>query len=144
MIAVTHRRGLDRGQIGTGTRLGIALAPPVLPVQDTRQEAVLLFLAAELLQDRPQHRNAEGQDARRMGKRAFLLEDVALDRGPARAAKATRPIAGQPALFVQDGVPFLDLGLGQFLEQADLFGQPLGQAVLQELADLGAEGLVFR
>ena len=67
-----------------------------------------------------------------MGQRAFLLKDVALDRGPAGAAELNRPVAGKPSLLVQDAVPFLDLVLGQLLMKPDLFGQPRGQPVPKE------------
>ena len=77
-----------------------------------------------------------------MGERAFFFEDMALDRGPAGAAELDRPVAGQPAALAQGRVPFLVLGLGQFLVQTALCGQPFGQAVPQELADLGAERLI--
>ena len=43
MVAFTDGTRLQRGEIGTGTGLGIALAPPVRTVENTRQIVVVLL-----------------------------------------------------------------------------------------------------
>src|SRR5690606_15141092 len=43
VVAVRYGRRAEGGQIGTGARLGITLAPPVGGIQDARQEAGFLF-----------------------------------------------------------------------------------------------------
>src|SRR5262249_62249641 len=46
MIAVTHGLGAHPGEIGSRARLGIALAPPVPPGENTRHELALLSALA--------------------------------------------------------------------------------------------------
>ncbi|KAG1292159.1 hypothetical protein G6F64_013706 [Rhizopus arrhizus] len=104
-VAVTHRAGLERGKVGAGSRLRIALAPPVRHAQHARQEARLLFGAAVLHEYGPDHGEAEGQQARRARLEALHFEDQALQRVPARAAVLHRPVGRAPAVVGQDVVP---------------------------------------
>src|SRR5690606_40754232 len=59
VIAIAHRAGLQRGQVGTGARLGVTLTPPVLPGQDARQVFLLLLFGTEL--DRSEEHTSELQ-----------------------------------------------------------------------------------
>ena len=63
MVAVALRRGLQRGEVGSGARLGKALAPPIVEVGGARQEALLLLLGAELDQHRADHGDVERRTA---------------------------------------------------------------------------------
>ncbi|MCY1397119.1 hypothetical protein D3C76_508730 [compost metagenome] len=105
MVAVAHRAGFQRSQIGTGTRLGIALAPPVLAGEDARQKTCLLLGRAELDDHRSDHVDAERQDPWRAGGGALFVEDVLLDHAPAGAAVLHRPANGQPAALVEQAHP---------------------------------------
>src|SRR5690606_38241325 len=86
VIAVAHRRGLHRGEVGTGPGFGIALAPPIEAIEYARQPVTLLSLGAVFDQDRPQHAYAKRHDARRAGQGTLILENEALHSAPAGAA----------------------------------------------------------
>src|ERR1700682_4553671 len=63
---------------------------------------LLLRLAAEGVDDGPDHADAESKRRRRRRHLQFLVEDVMLHRGPAGAAIFLRPVRHAPALLVQD------------------------------------------
>src|SRR3546814_9391527 len=88
-----------------GTRLGVALAPPVGQVEDTRQVVRLLLGGAELHDHRRDHVDPEGHQPRRAGGGALLLEDVPLHRQPAGPAVLRRPVDAEPAALRQRGLP---------------------------------------
>ena len=46
VVAVAHRAGLERGEVGAGVRLRVALAPADLAARDLRQVLALLLLGA--------------------------------------------------------------------------------------------------
>ena len=48
LVAIPLGLGLERGQVASRARLGVALAPEVVAVVDARQEALLLRLGAEM------------------------------------------------------------------------------------------------
>ena len=113
MIAVAHRLGADRGEVGARARLGIALAPPVLAGQNPRQEFLLLRVIAERIDHGADHGDAERQRRQRSGARRLLFEDEALGDRPAGPAIFLRPQRRDPAFLVQDAVPEQHLLLGQ-------------------------------
>ncbi len=142
-IAFAHGGGLQGGEIRAGARLGIALTPPIGAVQNAGQPVVFLLFGAELVQHRAEHGDAERHDARGMRQRGFGLEDEALHHAPIGAAAVFRPVRGQPAAIIEDGVPFLHVRLGQVLTPAHLVRQPRRQLVLEKCAHFLAEGFVF-
>src|SRR6185295_280065 len=123
--------GLERGEIRPGARLGEALAPPDIEIADARQEFLLLVLAAERDDHRPDHLRAERQGLRRGGLLHLLLEDIELHRAPARAAMLLRPVRHRPAFLVEDALPGDDV----FLDVADALGGLLADAVRQVLLE---------
>ncbi|MNE18700.1 hypothetical protein D3C80_1117500 [compost metagenome] len=144
VVAVAHRAGLQRGQVGAGARLGVALAPPVAAVEDARQVAGLLLGGAELDDHRRDHVDAEGDQPRCPEGGAFLLEDVLVHHAPAGTAEFHRPVGGIPAAGIEDALPALVVGLVQVLAEAHARGDVRRQFGAQELAHLIAEGELFR
>ena len=61
MVALIDRAGLQRGQIGTGARLGIALTPAYLSASNLRQEMFLLRFGAEVQQCGAKHPDAKAR-----------------------------------------------------------------------------------
>jgi len=59
MVALTLRRGAQRGEIRACPGLRKALTPPNVEIGDARQKALLLRLGAKGYDDRPDHRHAE-------------------------------------------------------------------------------------
>jgi hypothetical protein len=142
-LAAALCTGFQRSQVGAGTRLGIALAPPVLARADARQEVRLLRRRAEGHDHRRHHAQAEGHQRRRAGVGAFLFKYVLLGGRPARPAKLHRPGRGHPALAVQGTVPEQVVVLVQALAAQHLGAERGGQMGVDEAPDLGAEALVL-
>src|SRR5271156_5508729 len=142
VVTVTHRLGADRGEIRAGPWLGIALAPPVVAGQDTRQEALLLRFVAKCVDDRADHGDAERQRRQRAGARRFLFEDETLGNRPARTAILLRPEWRYPALLVENAMPEQHLLLAQIgLWIGDAhFG---GIILLDERANVVAKRRIF-
>src|SRR3546814_14399593 len=89
------------------------------------QDLVLLLFGAEATDDGPEQLEPQHRQARCVGEGAFLLENIALHRRPAGAAAFHWPVIGEPALAVQDALPFAaDVRL-------DEHGQ-IGRAALRE------------
>ena len=63
IIAVAFGAGLQRGEVRSGVRLGIALAPADQARGDLRQMLLLLRLGAVFQQRRPEHPDAERLDS---------------------------------------------------------------------------------
>jgi len=105
--------------------------------------ALLLLGAAEGHDHRRHHHRAEGHHARRAGERAFLLEEVALDDVPARAAELLGPGPAVPALLAEDLGPALHIVLRQVKGVVHLVADVLGQVLRHPGADLLAERLFF-
>ena len=97
--------GLQAREVGAGTGLGIPLAPPVDSVADTGEEALLLLLGPEGIEDRRQHGDAKGQNTEGVGPGLLLGPDVFLGRRPAGSAQLDRPGRRGPALLGEDPVP---------------------------------------
>ncbi len=105
IIAVPDSPASQRRQVGPGLRLGKALAPDFLPLQDRRQIARLLFLGGIGDQQRRNgnqpHRNKLG----RMTPRAFFLKNILLRLRPAGTAICLRPARRGPASGIEAFVP---------------------------------------
>ncbi len=119
VVAIAHRRGLDRGQVRARAGFGVALAPPVRTVQDARQPVVLLLPRLPyLISTGAEHVHAKRHQTGGTGQGALVVKNELLDRAPAGAAVLGRPVVGQPATLVEHGVPAFQVLLGQ------AFGQP--------------------
>ena len=70
VVALVLAPGLQRREVGAGARLGIALAPADLALDDLRQVLGLLLLVGELQQHRAQHPDAERDQRRAVARRA--------------------------------------------------------------------------
>ena len=99
IVAVALGAGLQRGEVRSGVRLGIALAPADQARGDLRQMLLLLRLVAVLQQRRPEHPDAETRQ-RRAGadRRHFLAQHLVLGAIEPSAAIFLRPVRHGPAL----------------------------------------------
>ena len=142
---LTFRARLEAGEVGAGAGLGKALAPEIGAIQDAGQEIGFLLVSAEMADDRAEQLEAQDRQAGRVGQRTFLFEDIALDRRPAGAAAVGRPIIGEPALGAQDRLPLAaNVRLHEHARRrAHAFAQMLGQIIVEEAADFGAERLIL-
>jgi len=143
VVALALGAHLDRREVRSRARLGVALAPPVVERKDARQEAALLCGAAESDDHRPDHGHAEGHEARRPGVGALHVEEVLLHRRPAGAAELLRPADPRPALGMQDLVPAHDLLPLEATPGEHLVPDRSGQARIDEGAHLAAERLLL-
>ena len=106
VVAVAFGAGLQRGQIRSGVRLGIALAPADEPGRDLRQMLFLLRIGAVFQKRRPEHGNAErGQRLPRADRRHFLAHDLGLFAIEAAAAIFRRPMRHGPTLVAHPFEP---------------------------------------
>ena len=92
---------------------------------------------------RAQHIHAKRHDARATRQRTFSVENKPLHGAPSGAAMGLRPVVGQPAAGVEDGVPFFLVGFAQALAGFHLVGNAGGQMVPQEGPHIVAEGLLL-
>jgi len=120
VVALLAGAGLQRGEVGAGARLGIALAPDHLAADGRRDIGPLLLLAAGLEQGRHQHRDALARQAgREAGPRELLGDDEGLERVRlgTEAAIFLRNRAAGIALLDQQLLP-LDGALGRLVNAA--------------------------
>ncbi|MNQ86181.1 hypothetical protein D3C85_1013680 [compost metagenome] len=144
VVAIAHRGGSQRRQVGTRARLGEALAEPVVHVRHARQEMLLLLLRAEGDQHRADHVHVEGDGLRRRRHVQLLLEDVVLGGAPGLATPLRRPGGTGPALGVQDPHPAHHLFLGQALTELHLAANLRRYGTLQEGTDFVTKGQFLR
>ena len=105
VVAVAYGFCAQRSEVGTGAGFRITLTPPVIARQDAGKEAGLLLGRAEGVNNRANHRQAEGHGADAIGSRQFFGPDETLRRGPAGAAIFNGPCRGDPAFFRKYAVP---------------------------------------
>ena len=85
VIAVALGLGLERGEVGAGVGLGVALTPADLAATDLRQVLALLLLGAVAQQGRPDHGEPEADERERQAAPGQLLrEHLGLAPGRAR------------------------------------------------------------
>ena len=143
VVVLAHRAGLDRREVGAGAGLRVALAPPVLLREDPREVMRLLRRAAERHDHRRDHVQAERDEPRPAGRGALFVEDVGLHRRPVEAAVLPRPVAGEPALLVEDLLPADVVVLSEPPVVQHLRGDIAREIRLHERAHLFAKGLLF-
>ncbi|MNJ21628.1 hypothetical protein D3C77_159840 [compost metagenome] len=151
VVAAILGAGLDRGEVGPGARLGIALAPADLAAHDGRQETLLLLLRAEGQQRRTQHPDAEaGQRQLRLEAAHLGGQHLGLLAGKPAAAVCARPFRRGPAArghavqpqLVRGGLEHGVAAAPDVILVAVARTAHLGRAVrLQPGARLGAERL---
>src|SRR5579885_2099818 len=73
VVAAILGARLQRGEVGTGSRLRVTLAPSNFAARDLGQMLALLLLVAVLQQRRPEHPDAEAVERRAAAERAHLL-----------------------------------------------------------------------
>ena len=117
MVAVPHRAGAERGQVGAGARFGEELAPDLLAGPQQTQKALSQFRGAES-QDRQrgQHRQRSREDDERL-----LLQGVVV-AAPLRAGL----VAPEVGAGVGETGPFAQLGdVARRLSRLVRAGDPL-------------------
>jgi len=111
VLAVLHRASLERGQVGAGVGLGVALAPDLLAGEDFGGVALLLLFGPVGDDRGAGHADAQDvQDGRGLGQRHLLLQDQLLHEGESLAAVFLGP--GEPD---ESGVEELALPAAQRL-----------------------------
>src|SRR5262249_16729957 len=110
---------------------------------DAGQEALLLLVAAEGVDDWPDHLGAERDDPRRALFRQHILEQEATGDVPARTAVLLGPSIGEPALAAERLLP-----RHVIVAVVMLAGEGLGpgrrrEVLAREGTDLVGEGLVL-
>ena len=109
LVALALGLGLDRGEVGAGARLAVALAPPHFAARDAGQEALLLLGSAERHDHRRDHHRAEGHDRGAPARAHSSSNRCCCDGCPARAAEFLRPAVAEPALLAEDLGPALQI-----------------------------------
>src|SRR5439155_6822396 len=98
MVAVVDCTGAQARQITTGVGLGKALAPQFVSVEDARQVAALLLVAAPVNEARTQQvEGARGRQYRRPGADILFVEDHLLHKARTAAAILLGPRDPDPA-----------------------------------------------
>ena len=131
IVAVAFGAGLQRGEVGAGVGLGVALAPADQAGGDLRQMLGLLFLGAVFQQRRPKHPDAEARQRRpRAHRRHFLAQHLGFGAVEAAAAVLLRPVRHGPALVAHPLEPHLlrfggELGVAAAPEHIVVIGDRL-------------------
>ena len=99
VVAVALGAGLQRGEVRSGVRLGITLAPADQAGSDFRQMLLLLRLVAVFQQRRSEHPDAKTRQWRpRAHRRHLLAQHLVLGAIEPPAAIFLRPVRHGPAL----------------------------------------------
>ncbi|MCY1436386.1 hypothetical protein D9M71_525100 [compost metagenome] len=140
MITVAHRASPQAGQVGTGARFRIALAPPVFGAENIGQKAHLLLRRAELDDHWANHVDAKRHHARGTYGGTLFFEYVFFHHSPTRAAELNRPAGRQPATLVEQTHPGHHVMLVEALAMTTTRSNVGRQLVAQECTDLLAKG----
>lgn len=144
--AVLHRPGRHPGQVGTGSRLGIALAPQLIPGRDRGEKPLPLLLATVRQQCRRQQVFTHVVDAvRRTRQCVLLMENDLLQQGRA-SAMWLRPAEADPTVDTQAPLPLMAELEALVLAARSAGGTKLcefaGQIGSEPVPPLVAEGLI--
>jgi len=145
VVAVAHRAGLQAGEVGARTRLGVALAEHDVARHDRRQVLGLLLGRAVLHDHGTHHAQPHGEDAGRVDRSTFAREEIALGGVPAGAAIYLGPGWRRPAALGQHLVPaHTGCNIGEHAARlATGFAQIFAQIFVKETADLVTEGFIL-
>src|SRR5262249_2286075 len=134
---------LERRQVRSRAGFRVALTPPILAGEDTRQVILLLPGAAERDDDASHHVHAERDPGRSTGLGAGFVEQVLLHCVPTRAAIFRRPAGRNPAPLEQDLLPADVVLLAEPVMLQHLARDVGWQVGANECAYLRAESLLF-
>jgi hypothetical protein len=141
LVAVSHRPGLERGEVRAGVRLGEALAPDLVGGEDRREVALLLLIVAVGDNGRPAHGQAEDVGhLRRTGTSDLLIEDRLLDEARPRPTVRLGPGEAGPAAVVELALPVATEGERRLVA----LGLRARVVPVEPLAELVAELLLLR
>ena len=143
-VAVQLGPAPDIGQVGSGARFRVPLAPDVLTGQDPWQEVGLLFLGAPLQEGVADHLDAEGVVAGpgwHPGPVELLGHHHLFERAEPTTSVCRRPRGGQQSVLVQRLAPTVDEGPCLPGRQRAEALPALGEIGVQEVRDGGAVGL---
>src|SRR5690606_32433544 len=105
-VAVAHGLRLEAREIGARARLGVALTPADLPLDDRRQMLLPELLAPFLQKERADHRETEADERRpEIQLRHLLGEDLRLRLREPAAAVLLRPGRRRPPALRHHGEP---------------------------------------
>ncbi len=141
MITLALGAGLQAGEVRAGIGLRIALGPEMVGAEDGRQEAALLVVAAEGVDDRSDIGDAHRDEPGCAFFGEGLLEQPALQRLPPLAAPFAGPMAPHPAAGMENLLPALVIGAVQHEVLIDLAADVLRQGLAAEGPDLLTECL---
>ena len=141
VISAPQRAGGQRGQVGAGIGLGIALAPPLPARRNAWQEGGLLRGIAKADQHRPDHVEGDRVELGRVVCAHLLLEGQTLHHIPAVPTVLERPVRHQPALSMQHAMPAQGLLFVQRHALAHALAHVVGQLRLQKSAHLLAKAV---
>ena len=105
IVTVAHGARGQRGEIGAGAGLAIALRPGHGAVKNRRQVLVLLLVRPVNDERRAKHVNAGSAHCGRAGLRDFLVEDELLHGGQTTAAVFGGPMRSNPVTLGERGMP---------------------------------------
>src|SRR3954453_2659206 len=106
LVTVTDRGGAYAGQVGPGTRLGVALAPQLLAREDARKEAPSLLVTAARKERRREQLLADVVDPVRGTRLGVLLaENDLLHQRRAATTVLARPAETDPAVGAEEALP---------------------------------------
>jgi len=147
VLAVGDGARLQRGEVGAGVRLRVALAPDLLGGEHGRNEAALLLLAAPLHERRADHHDTDRVDRLRRVRASHLLgvDELPQERRAAAAVLA-RPVDPHPVAGVHGTVPGEELleALVGILLLVELSGAEVPREIVGEPgAQLRAERLLL-
>src|SRR5580704_2316831 len=91
IVTIVDRAGLQRGQVRTGIRLGITLAPEFLATENLGDVATFLILGAPMHQGWTEQRDPESTRGAGADALEFLVKNNVLQEGRTAAAVFLRP-----------------------------------------------------
>ncbi len=115
------------------------MRPEMLAAQDRRQEARLLLVRADRMDDRADEIKGLGIDCRATGKEAFFLENMPLVEPPSGPAIFGRPAHRRPSPLVELCRPEFDIGPMRMIAEQGSRSHVPGQFGCDEGSDLLAE-----
>jgi hypothetical protein len=145
VITIADGPGLQAGEVTTGPRFAVTLAPGDVGVRNSREVFCLLLRRPVDDERRANHTHVEdAAGVRGAGVGDLLAEDHLLDVAPGEAAVLLRPRGGDPALggkFLRERHLLRPVLLARGPHGAGAAVRPEG--TFEEATDLGSKGVVF-
>jgi len=143
MVALTHGLGFQRGEIRSGPRFRITLAPPDIAGKNARQMLLFLRFVTEGVDHRSHHGQTEWRKSRCVSGGHLLVENMLLHRRPSSAAILPGPIDRYPAFLVEIFLPAPERAALTSRAHCVSLRELPGQFFRNESADFRAEGFVL-